>query len=69
MMRSTFEVALRRRGGAQQVGLAGARDVQRVAVELGVHGDARDPELFERAHDADGDLTAVGDQDLREHGR
>jgi hypothetical protein len=34
--------------------------VRRVAVELGVDGDARDAELVERADDADGDLAAVG---------
>jgi hypothetical protein len=41
--------------------------VRGVAVELGVHGDARNAELVERAHDANGDLAAVGYQDLREH--
>ena len=37
------------RGGAraEQVGLVGALHVQRVAVELGVDGDGRDPELLE----------------------
>ena len=42
-------------------------DVQRVAVELGVHGHSCDPELLAGAHDSDRDLAAVGDQDLREH--
>jgi len=63
------EVALGRRRGAEQVGLGGPLDVQGVAIELRVHGDRRDPELVERADDADGYLAAIGDQDLREHGR
>ena len=33
-------------GGAEQVGLVGARDVQRVAVGLGVDGDGGDAELL-----------------------
>ena len=45
---------------AEVVGLVGALDVGRVAVELGVDGDAGDAELLERADDADGDLAAVG---------
>ena len=61
------QVVLGGRALAEVVGLVGARDVGRVAVELGVDGDARDAELLERAHDADGDLAAVGDQDLAEH--
>ena len=50
--------------GPEQVGLARALDVLRVAVGLRVDGDRLDPELVERADDADGDLAAVGDQDL-----
>ncbi len=61
------EVALGGRPGAEQVGLVGALDVERVAVELGVDGDGRDPELLAGADDSDRDLAAVGDQDLREH--
>jgi hypothetical protein len=61
------QVALRGGRPAEQVGLAGARDVRRVAVQLGVDGDRGDAELVERADDADRDLAAVGDQDLREH--
>ena len=61
------QVALGGGRGAEQVRLARAADVQRVRVGLGVHGDARDPELVQRPHHADRDLTAVGDQDLAEH--
>ena len=42
--------------------------MERVAVELGVHGDGGDAELAAGPDDADGDLAAVGDQDLCEHG-
>ena len=62
------QVALGRRGAAQEVGLGRAADVQGVAVDLGVDGHRGDAELVQRAADADGDLAAVGDQDLREHG-
>ena len=61
------EVALGRRRAAQQVGLVGARDVQRVAIELGVDRHRGDAHLAQRADDADRDLAAVGDQDLLEH--
>ena len=62
------EVALGGRRAAEQVGLVGAPDVQRVAIDLGVHGDRRHAELLQRADHADRDLSAVGDEDLREHG-
>ena len=42
--------------------------MQRVAVELGVHRHGGDAELAGRADDPHGDLTAVGDQDLLQHG-
>ncbi len=61
------EIALARRAGTEQVGLVGALDVQRVAVELGVDRDGGDPELLAGTNDSDRDLAAVGDQDLREH--
>ena len=61
------QVALARRAGTEQVGLVGALDVQRVAVELGVDGDRGDPQLLAGTDDSDRDLAAVGDQDLREH--
>ena len=63
------QVALGRRAAAQQVRLVGALDVGGVAVGLGVDGHRRDTQLLERAHDADGDLSAVGYEDLGEHGR
>ena len=62
------EVALGRGLAAERVRLVGVAHVRGVAVELGVDGDGRDAELATRSHDADRDLAAVGDQDLREHG-
>ena len=59
------EVALGRGLAAERVRLVGVAHVRGVAVELGVHGDGRDAELATRAHDADRDLAAVRDQDLR----
>jgi hypothetical protein len=38
--------------------------VQRVAIELGVRGDGGDAHLATGAHDAHGDLAAVGDEDF-----
>ena len=60
------EVALGRGLAAERVRLVGVADVQRVAVELGVHRDRGDPELAAGAHHAHGDLAAVRDQDLLE---
>jgi hypothetical protein len=56
------QVALAPPARAEQVGLVGALDVQRVAVELGVDGDRRDAELLAGADDPHRDLAAVGDQ-------
>ena len=61
------QVGLRGRSRAEQERLVGAAHVERVAVRLGVHANRRDAHLAERAHDADGDLAPVGDQDLGEH--
>ena len=62
------EVALGRRLPAERVRLVGEADVERVAIELGVDRDGRDAELAGGPDDADGDLAAVGDQDLLQHG-
>ena len=60
------EVALGRGLAAERVRLVGVADVERVPVELGVDRDGGDPQLAARPHHADGDLAAVGDQDLLE---
>ncbi len=48
--------------------LVGELDVQRVGVGGGVHRHGPDAELPAGPDDAQGDLSAVGDQDLAEHG-
>jgi hypothetical protein len=58
------EVAVGRRRAAQRVGLVGDAYVQRIAVRLGVDGDASDAGVAARPSDADGDLAAVGDENL-----
>ena len=63
------EVGLRRRGRADGDGLVGARDVQRVAVGLGMDGDGGDAHAPRRLHDPAGDLAAIGHKDLVEHAR
>ena len=62
-----LEVALRGRPRTKQVGLAGPPHMRGVAVGLGVDGHAGHAQLLERAHHADGDLAAVGYEDLVEH--
>ena len=63
------EVALRRRRRADADGLVGEPHVQAVLVGLGVDGDRPHAELLAGADDADGDLAAIGDEDLAEHAR
>ena len=48
---------------------AAARDMRRVGIVLGVHGERRDAELGGGARDADRDFAAIGDQQsLQGHG-
>ena len=51
-------------GLADAVGLVGLEAVQGEAVLVGVEGDGANAQLVGRAEDADGDLAAVGDQQL-----
>src|SRR5262249_52893905 len=60
------QIALGRGRRADRVGLVGHLDVERVAIDVGENSDGRDAELATRAHDAHGDLAAIGDQDLGE---
>ncbi len=55
-------------GSADAVGLVGLETVQGEAVLMGVEGDGANPQLVGRAEDADGDLAAVGDQQLPDRG-
>jgi len=51
-----------------RVCLVGHLDVQRARVGLGVHGHRAHRQRPAGADHAAGDLAAVGDEDLREHG-
>ena len=62
------EVRVLGRRRADEHGLVGVADVRRVPVRLRVDGDGAHPEALARAHDAAGDLAAVGDEDLVEEG-
>ena len=61
------QVALGRPVGAQVDRLVGVAHVGRQPIARRVHGDARDAHVAARAHDPDGDLSPVGDQNF--HGR
>jgi hypothetical protein len=61
------EVAFRRGRGTQVRGFVGHADGERGSVGIGVDGYARDVHFAESANEADGDFTAIGDQDLAEH--
>ena len=49
---------------ADQVGLVGLEAVQREAVFVSVNGDCPHAQFMGRAKDADGDFTAIGDEEL-----
>ncbi len=61
------QVALARRCRAEPHGDVGLPDVARAGVGVAVDADAADAEPAQGAHDADGDLAAVGDEDGVEH--
>src|SRR5438067_2254584 len=62
------EVAFRRRGRADRIGLVGHQDVQRFAVDVGIDGDRRQAFFAAAADHAAGDLSAIGDEDLPHSG-
>ena len=62
------EVRLRDGGGTEPGGAVGAAHVQGAGVGVGVDGVRADAEAAAGAHDADGDLAAVGDQESVEGG-
>jgi len=47
--------------------LVGEAHGQRVAVRLAINGDGADAQLLARADHAQGDLSAIGNQDFLEH--
>ncbi|MCY1361538.1 hypothetical protein D9M69_482070 [compost metagenome] len=53
--------------GADAVGFVGTLDVQGVPVGIGVDGHRADAHFGAGAHDSDGNLTTVGDQDFLDH--
>ncbi len=58
------EVGVGRGGATEGVRLAGEPDEERIGVRFGVHRDAAQAGVAGGADDADGDLTAVGDEHL-----
>jgi len=65
--RRDVEVALARGRRTDAHRLVGEAHVERGGVGGGVHGDGGDPQLAASADDPEGDLPAVGDEDLLEH--
>jgi len=57
------------RGRADQDGLIGLADVQRLGIGFGIDGDGPDAHAAGSPEDATGDLATIGDQDGFEHGR
>ncbi len=61
-----LQVGLRGRGATDVVCLICISRVDRIAVRVGIDGGGRDAELAARAHDPDGDLASVRDEDFLE---
>ena len=61
------QVAVASRGGPDAGGLVGSAGVYGVGVSGRVNGDGRDAELAACTHDANGDLSTIGDEDALEH--
>ena len=64
-----LQVTLARRGGADVHGFVAGRHVARLRVGIGVDGDRAHTQAARGGGHAAGDLAAVGNQDLGEHGR
>ena len=64
-----FEIGIRPGGRSDADGLVGQLDVEALQVGLGVDGEGFDAHLAAGAHDAQGDLAAVGDEDFVKHGK
>jgi hypothetical protein len=62
-----IQVAVARRGRADAHALIGKAHMHRVLVGGGMHGDRRNAQLLARAQHAQGDLTAICDQNFVEH--
>ena len=68
MILSADEIGLAARRRPDGDRLVGELDMERVAVGLGVHRHRRDAHPPGGLDDTAGDLAAIGDQDLLEHG-
>src|SRR5579884_4159202 len=62
-----LQIALRRRWRADAHRLIRLAHMQRVGVGIGIDRHRLDAHAARRAHDAAGDLAAIGDEDLAEH--
>ena len=62
-----LQVAVRRLGQADAIGLVGQRQVVRAAVGLAENGHGLDAQLAAGTKDPQGDLTPVGNEDALEH--
>ena len=65
--RRHVQIAVPARGRADADVLVGEADVERVLVGLGIDGHGLDPQFAARTDDAQGNLTAVRNQNLLEH--
>ena len=61
------EIAFRRRRRPQMRGFIRHLHRQRRAIGVRINRDARNARLAQRAHDAHGDLSSIGDQNFSEH--
>src|ERR1700730_17199314 len=61
-----LQIRLRRWRAADVVCFIRVADMDRVTVRVRVHGRGRDAELAASTHDADGYLSAIGDEDFLE---
>jgi hypothetical protein len=65
--RVDLEIALRRRGAADQHRLIGHLDMQRACIGFGIDRDRGNAHFPRRANDPAGNLAPVGDEDFAEH--
>ena len=65
--RVTQQVTLARRRRAKAHGLVRFADMWRTGIGVGVHRDRRDPEFPAGPDHAEGNLSAIGDEDFPEH--
>ena len=56
-----------RAGGVQRQRFVGVTHMRRLGIVLRIHRDAQRAQVPHRAHQAQGDLAAIGDQNLPEH--